>query len=130
MSKLILIGVGTCIYLGASLWIFAQTNSIIALEAAILLGATLGLALGYGVVIVYQQQQWKDFWSRALTEIMVLASNTRDHDLFNQAAILRQSVEGTDGVPLPGGIGFYTTAYAVVQASIILLERHLASVSV
>jgi hypothetical protein len=120
----------TSVYLIVGLWAVARTHSIIALIVAAALTVTLAFALGYGVLIVYEQQQWKGFWSSALTETMVLASNARRHDLFNQAAILRQGVEGSDGVPLPGGIGFYTTVYAIVQASVILLERHVASVPV
>jgi hypothetical protein len=133
MSKLISVGMMTVVYFLLTSWIGLNTHgavSVVAGLAAVILGITVGLALGYGAMIVYQQQQWKEFWSNSLTEIMVLASQAQDQGLFGRAAMLRSSVEGSEGVPLPGGIGFYTAVYAIAQGGVLLLERYLSTVPV
>jgi len=59
---------------------------------------------------------------------MIFSTKANDHDVFNRALLLRQSVEAAANVPLPGGIGYYTAVYALAHASLVFVWQHLSTI--
>jgi len=128
MSKAILLAISTFVWCAISYGVFMFTQNTIALIVSAILTLTLVVALILGLWIVRQQLQWKSFWSIGLGEVMIFSTKANDHDVFNRALLLRQSVEAAANVPLPGGIGYYTAVYALAHASLVFVWQHLSTI--
>jgi hypothetical protein len=76
-------------------------------------------------IMTMDQQNWKAFWSDQPLEIMALAAQQDDHDLFNRAMLLKNNLEAQPNLPLPGQLGLYTTVFSVVQGVILFASRTL-----
>ena len=72
-----------------------------------------------------EQQNWKEFWSDRLMEIMAAASRDDNHDLFNRALFLKKDVDSKPDLPIPGELSLYTTVFSVVQVTILFFSHAL-----
>lgn len=124
-SKMVLIAIGGIGYffLGAAVlhsvrWL--GTACMIAVPFAVI-GALLGV-----LILSFEQQAWKTYWSDRLLEILAAQDREAAHDEFNRALLLSNFINEQPDVPFPGRLGLYTGVYSVVQALILLINSQLS----
>jgi hypothetical protein len=76
-------------------------------------------------ILIKEQQEWKQYWTSRLLEVMAVAAHKEDHDLFNRALFLKNDVDSQTDLPMPGKFSLYTTVYSIVQVVILFASRTL-----
>ena len=83
---------------------------------ALLLGgvAVVGLvsALGFALMVIRSQTDWKNYWRHQLSEI---ALDTDDDVAYSRSILAKGEVDASPFVPLPAAIGFYLFTFTSVQ---------------
>ena len=75
----------------------------------------IGLSVIHMATFIYLQQSWKEYWQVKFLDVMAIAENKDNHDLFNRAMIFKDYVESQPDIPIPGNLGFYAVIYSIIQ---------------
>lgn len=98
-------------------WLHIVAATLAALAATGILCSILGFLL-----LVWQQYSWKSYWQDKLFEVMAIATEKADHDLFNRSTLIRTEISSQPDIPIPGALTAYVVLFSIVQTLLIWIS--------
>lgn len=100
------------IWIAAITYFFRGTTRIILVA---LLSVTIIAALYCGLRIIWWQSEWKNFWTEKLLYVLQHAGRTNNHDLYNRAFNLYNTVNAYPAIPLTDIQRLILLLFALIQ---------------
>lgn len=104
-------------------------QSIIGGVISILIFVSLCASFLAVVRSIRMQIKWKKFWEQKLTQVLMLATDKNNHDLYNQCHNLFQSIEKQPTIPISGVNKVILIGFSAIQLIVPTVVENIERLS-